>query len=235
MHEIRTNPLPRRPIRNWRRLTPATSLCAAVLLGLSGWAHFSGQPSDEVSSPARQEANVGPPEEGFAVSSIQHEINDATGGRVMPASATTSEGVRRHTEDHEADPNFERESGSQSADDRLRQAILGKWEDEYRGRRHLTVRDDGTGTMVVEPDGIGKRIFAAELRFELEWTLADGHVTMKMTHGEPKSKVQLILKLHGQEADYKILDLTSDQMLLIDPDGKTRYDWRRPRATADGK
>ena len=74
--------------------------------------------------------------------------------------------------------------------------------------------------MVVEPDGIGKRLFAAELRFELEWSLANGRCTMKMVRGEPKSKVQLILKLYGQEADYKILDLNNDQMLLLDPDGR---------------
>jgi hypothetical protein len=92
----------------------------------------------------------------------------------------------------------------------------------------LTVRDDGTGLMVVEPDGIGKRLFAAELKFDIEWILADGRVTMKMLRGEPRSKVQLILKLYGQEAEYTILEMTDDRMLLQDPDGKTRYDWRRP-------
>ena len=97
----------------------------------------------------------------------------------------------------------------------------------------MTVRDDGTGTMVVEPAGIGKKLFAAQLTFDIEWNLADGHVTMKMLRGEPKSKVQLILKLHGREADYKILDLADDQMLLLDPDGKTRYDWRRPASQRD--
>jgi hypothetical protein len=230
MHEIWTNPLPHRPIRNWRRLTPATTLCAAVLLGLGGWAHFSGQPSVEAPAPAGQEANLVDPGERYSVSSIHYEIDDTTRGRVMTASAISPGDGPGYVED---DPNFDLESAPQSPDDRLRQAILGKWEDEYRGKRHLTVRDDGSGTMVVEPDGIGKRLFAAELRFELEWSLENGHVTMKMIRGEPKSKVQLILKLHGQEADYKILDLKNDQMLLLDPDGKTRYHWRRPGATAD--
>jgi hypothetical protein len=232
MKEFPANRPRRFQLRDWRRMTPATSLCAAVLLGLGGWAHFSGRQSDEAPVPDGTTANPVLPLEEFAVSTIQHEIDDPSGGRVMTASATASGGVRGHAED-EGDPNFELESASQSSDDRLRLAILGKWEDEYRGKRRLTVRDDGTGTMVVEPDGIGKRLFAAELRFELEWSLEEGHVTMKMIRGEPKSKVQLILKLHGQEADYKILDLTSDQMLLLDPDGKTRYDWRRPGVTAD--
>lgn len=122
------------------------------------------------------------------------------------------------------------DSAAQYSDEHRRQAILGEWYDEYRGKRHLSLRDDGTGTMLVEPDGIGKRLFAALLTFEIEWSVADGHVTMKMLRGEPKAKVQLILKLHGQEATYKILEVADEQMLLLDADGKTRYDWRRSPA-----
>ncbi len=151
---------------------------------------------------------------------------------MVTASATSLGGAPQNGDD-ELDPDAAVASQTQSADDRIRQAILGKWEDEYRGKRHLTVREDGTGTMVVEPDGIGKRLFAAQLTFDLEWTVADGCATMKMIRGEPKSKVQLILKLYGQEAEYKILELTGERMLLLDPDGKTRYDWHRPGAEGD--
>jgi hypothetical protein len=165
------------------------------------------------------------------VAQIQHELDERTDGGIVTASAASSR--QEPLVDDEAGSNTDAESGSPTADERLRQAILGKWDDEYRGKRHLTVREDGSGTMIVEPDGIGRRLFAAELRFELEWRLEDGRVTMKMTSGEPKSKVQMILKLYGREADYGILSLTDDQMLLLDPDGKTRYDWRRPAGTGD--
>jgi hypothetical protein len=43
----------------------------------------------------------------------------------------------------------------------------------------------------------------------------------------------LILKLYGKEAEYTILELTDDRMLLLDSDGKTRYDWRRPGLAGD--
>jgi hypothetical protein len=122
---------------------------------------------------------------------------------------------------------------SSDPDERHRRAITGKWHDEYHGKRHLTVRADGTGTMVVEPNGIGKKLFAARLTFEIEWIVADGRVTMKMLNGEPKSKVQLILKIYGQEADYTILELNGERMLLLDADGKTRYDWRRHESASE--
>ena len=118
-------------------------------------------------------------------------------------------------------------------DERRRRVIVGNWQDEYHGKRHLTVRADGTATMVVEPDGIGKKLFAAKLTFNIEWNLADGRVTLKTLGGEPKSKVQLIVKIYGQEADYTILELTEDRLLLLDGDGKTRYDWRRPESAAE--
>jgi hypothetical protein len=230
MEELPTLGGSRLPFCNWRRLTPFTSLGATIVLGLAGWAHFSRQP-DEAVAPTRHGASLDDGRDQLRVSPIQHEIDEIAGGRVVTASATS---LGSTTEDgDESDANAAAESQPHSTDDRQRQAMLGKWEDEYRGKRHLTVRDDGTATMVVEPDGIGKRLFAPELTFDIEWSLADGCATMTMIRGEPKSKVQLILKLYGREAEYKILELTGERMLLLDPDGKTRYDWRRPAANGD--
>ena len=220
----------RLPVRNWRRLTSFTSLGAATVLAFAGWMHFSGRPDAALDSPG-QGADRVPRPGNLRASPIQHEIDENGGSHVVTASASSLGGVLQNGDD-ETDSNGAAGTQLQSADDRIRQAILGKWEDEYRGKRHLTVREDGTGTMLVEPDGIGKRLFAAEMTFDLEWTVADGRVSLKMIRGEPKSKIQLILKLYGQEAEYKLLELTGERMLLLDPDGKTRYDWHRP--TADG-
>ena len=87
MHEIWTNPLGRQSIRKWPRLTPSTSLCTVVLLGLGGWVHFSGRSSDDAPAAAAQKANHVLPREEFAVSTIQNEIDETTGGRVTTASA----------------------------------------------------------------------------------------------------------------------------------------------------
>jgi hypothetical protein len=225
MQQLPATPPPQSPFRDWRRFTPAASLCAAVLLGVTGWAHFFGGRFDETSSRGSQQASLTESGNSFPVSPIRHEVDDQGGGRIVTASASRLTDAAGDAQDN---ANVSPESGPQTSDERFRSAILGVWEDEYRGKRHLTVRDDGTGTMLVEPDGIGKRLLAAELKFELEWTVTDGRVTMTMIRGEPKSKVQLILKLYGQEAEYRILEMTDDRMQLMDPDGKTRYDWRRP-------
>jgi hypothetical protein len=167
------------------------------------------------------------------VTPVQYELDEGARGSVITASGTLVSPSPRQSADPAEVENSAGDPGHKSADDRFRAAIVGQWEDEYRGKRRLTVRDDGTGLMVVEPDGIGKRLFAAELTFDIEWVLADGRVTMKMLRGEPKAKVQLILKLYGQEAEYTILEMTDERMLLQDPDGKTRYDWRRPASRGD--
>jgi hypothetical protein len=37
----------------------------------------------------------------------------------------------------------------------------------------------------------------------------------------------MILKTMGDRVDEPILELSEDRLLLVDQDGKTRYDWRR--------
>jgi hypothetical protein len=117
---------------------------------------------------------------------------------------------------------------TKSGDAAHSRTILGEWQDEYRGKRHLTVRDDGTATMVVEPDALGKMLFADKLTFRIEWLIRDGRIVMKTVGGEPEGKTRLVTKIYGDRAEYQIRELTSDRMLLLDPDGKTEYDWGRP-------
>jgi hypothetical protein len=227
MQQLPATRPPRPPFRGWRRLTPVASLCAVVVLGLTGWTHFFGGLFGVTSSPDRQEASLTGSGKSFPVSPIGHEFSDQAEDRIVTASASSMTGAAG---DAQEDANPE---SSRTSEERFKQAILGDWEDEYHGKRHLTVRGDGTGTMLVEPDGIGKRLFAAELKFELEWSVTEDRVTMTMIRGEPKSKVQLILKLYGQEAEYRILEMSDERMLLMDSDGKTRYDWRRPGSAGD--
>ena len=125
-------------------------------------------------------------------------------------------------------PTADSAAGSPSTDSEpSREMILGTWEDDYKGHRTFTVRDDGTATMVVELKGMSARLYAKKMTFDEEWSIKDGRVAMKMVGGEPKSRVKLIMKAMGDSTEQEILELTSDRMHLLDPDGKTKYDWRR--------
>ena len=110
------------------------------------------------------------------------------------------------------------------------QRMLGTWEDDYKGHRTLTLNADGTGTMVVELDGLAATLFAEKLTFSEEWTVTDGKVTMKATGGEPEGKVQLVLSLHGDSSTQRIIEVTSERMILIEEPSETRFEWRRVRA-----
>lgn len=105
--------------------------------------------------------------------------------------------------------------------------VIGEWEDDYRGKRRLIVRKDGTATMIVRPEGIGKKLFAEKLEFQIEWTHEDDRIVMITTGGEPKAKTNLVLRLYGDRAEYTILNVDDKQLLLLDADGETKFDWRR--------
>jgi hypothetical protein len=117
-----------------------------------------------------------------------------------------------------------------SKDEQLRKLVVGTWQDDYEGRRTLTLREDGTGTMVVELSGLKATLVAPRLTFRMEWSVAGGRLRKHSLGGEPAAKVNLILKTMGDTVDEPILELTEDRLLLLDRDGKTKYDWRRVRS-----
>ena len=112
-------------------------------------------------------------------------------------------------------------------DARLRKLVLGTWADEYKGKRTMTIRPDGTATMVVELDGLKAMMFASRLRFDMEWSIETGRLKKRTVGGEPAGRVRLILATMGDRVDEPILELTARRLLLLDADGKTKYDWRR--------
>ena len=123
----------------------------------------------------------------------------------------------------------------EAEDEKVRRKLLGIWQDEYQGKRTMTLNEDGTGTMLVELSGVKAALYASKLRFDMKWLL-DGKKLAKMTvGGEPAAKVNLILNTMGNTAEDTILEVTEDRLLLLDKDGKTKYDWRRVKQSEPGK
>ena len=114
-------------------------------------------------------------------------------------------------------------------DAQKRNLVIGTWSDEYQGKRTMTLNDDGTGTMIVELDGWRAALSAPRLKFNMKWSLKDGHLKKQTISGEPEAQVKMILSTMGDHVDEPILELTEDRLLLLDKDGKTKYDWKRVR------
>jgi hypothetical protein len=115
----------------------------------------------------------------------------------------------------------------ETPEEKRRRLIPGVWQDEYQGKRTMTLNEDGTGTMVVELKGVQASLFAAKLRFDMIWSLEGDELVKTTVGGEPAKKVNLILKMMGDTAADTILEITADRLLLLDKDGATEYDWKR--------
>jgi hypothetical protein len=162
----------------------------------------------------------------FVVASCQRTPTSTADSAAGSSSTDKSHDDATVDSDSEAHPDSVSELDT---DEAFRGLILGTWEDDYKGHRTFTVRDDGTATMVVELQGMSARLYAKKMTFDEEWSIKNGRVHMKMVGGEPKSRVNLIMKAMGDSTDQEILTLTAERMHLLDPNGKTKYDWRRVR------
>lgn len=91
----------------------------------------------------------------------------------------------------------------------------------------MTLEADGTGTMVVELTGWRAALSAARLTFHMKWSVENGHLKKQTIGGEPEAQVKMIISTMGDRVDEPILELTDERLLLLDGDGKTKYDWRR--------
>ncbi len=116
-----------------------------------------------------------------------------------------------------------------SRDEQYRQLVVGTWEDDYQGKRTMTLNADGTGTMIVQLSGMTATLFASRLEFNMIWSLENGRLKKQTISGKPEMRVNMILKTMGDRVDEPILELTSERLLLLDKDGETKYDWRRKK------
>lgn len=112
-------------------------------------------------------------------------------------------------------------------DKRLRQLIVGSWEQELYGLRKLTVRRNGTATMTVKPDGVWQYLFGERLQLDFKWSIEGRALSFKATGGQPKGKIELVMKMYGSDRCQQILDLTADRLLLEPDEGDSEHDWKR--------
>jgi hypothetical protein len=127
--------------------------------------------------------------------------------------------------DHGSGPDGD--GGATEQDRRWFALAVGTWEDHYQGRRTMTLREDGTGIMIVELAGLRASLFAPRLEFDMVWSVEDGRLKKRTVGGRPSDRVNLVLRMMGDRVAEEILELTEQRLLLRDPDGETCYDWKR--------
>ena len=124
-----------------------------------------------------------------------------------------------------ADSTEEVKQGSE--EEEIRRMLLGVWQDDYQGKRTMTLNEDGTATMLVELSGIQSFLVADKLRFDMKWSLDGKTLTKTTVGGDPADKVNLILGTMGDTAEDTLLEITEDRLVLLDKNGTTKYEWRR--------
>jgi len=118
-------------------------------------------------------------------------------------------------------------------DEAYRRLVIGKWETERSGHRELTVRPDGTATMIVQLTGFNAVLFGKKLTFWIQWTIQDGKLAFSTTGGEPASRIKVITVMYGTNRTQQIRSLTKDRLLLIDEEGDPDHDCRRVVASTN--
>lgn len=91
----------------------------------------------------------------------------------------------------------------------------------------MILRQDGTGTMIVDLKGWKAALYAKRLQFEMVWSIQNGRLRKKTVGGEPAGKVKAILRMMGDQVEQRITELTTEGLVLLDADGSKRYHWRR--------
>lgn len=118
-------------------------------------------------------------------------------------------------------------------DEELRDLAVGTWRDYYQGRRTLTLRADGTATMVVELSGIKARLFTPRLVLDIAWSIEDGKMHRRTVGGRPADKVAFVNQRAGVAVAEPIVSLDGRRMVLLDQNGSQRYNWQRVEAGGD--
>lgn len=178
-------------------------LPVVVIIGLAGYLCLAPGPRRPISAAENQEAGEGSEDvREIVAAAAEGDVNS-----LVDATSDDDAGIARARS--------------------VERQLEGKWAGFYQGQRRLTVRSDGTCTMTAEPEGLAATLLAAKLTFEIRWKMNGEHMEFETVGGEPLDKVNVVLQMYGKKRSHKILKLQPGELVLLDEDGVTRYEWRR--------
>lgn len=151
----------------------------------------------------------------------------ATADSVLTVPTTASQTTNDSRESAEPEPSAEplAETSIASIVD-SKPSVIGFWRDDFYGKRIFEFREDGTATMVIELDAIGKALYGPQLKFFIDWKIEDNVLKLKMTGGEPASAFTAA-KIFGESSEQRIESVEVDEMRLRSLDSNKLYTHRR--------
>ena len=161
-------------------------------------------------------------------------VDETTGGETQITDTSNPDGVSNPKDDSPGTkpdtPSAEDEDAREAA--RITKLLAGTWTRESYGNRRLTIREDGTASMVIKPSTVYALVFGDRIDIEVKWELQDGYVDYKVTSATPAEKFEMAKKTWGDHWHEKINKLDEETLILLGEEGD-EYEWTRVEGGSD--
>ena len=82
--------------------------------------------------------------------------------------------------------------------------LAGCWKDSFCGQRTLTLKSDGSATMLLELDFAGRLLYGKTLEFDMRWSLEGSILSFEILTGRPVDAARSAIKLWGEAFEYRL-------------------------------
>ena len=115
--------------------------------------------------------------------------------------------------------------------------LVGCWRDGFCGQRTLTLKADGSATMLLELDFAGRLLYGKTLEFDMRWSLSESILSLEILTGRPVDAARSAIKLWGEAFEYRIELVDHERLHGWTSDDATLYKLRRitPPDAADSE
>ncbi|GEM_PF-2019177 len=106
--------------------------------------------------------------------------------------------------------------------------LVGKWEQtKSTSKQILTIEENGTASMVIEPQGIWTAVLGKQVTVNIEWSLNAATLTLRTVGGSPENKLEYIKQIWGSEFVREIHSIEDKLFTLRDNKGHVSQKWIR--------
>ncbi|QDV50510.1 hypothetical protein [Gimesia fumaroli] len=106
--------------------------------------------------------------------------------------------------------------------------LVGKWEQtKSSSKQILTIKENGTATMLIEPQGLWTAVLGKQVTIDIEWSLNAATLTLRAVGGKPENKLDYIRQLWGSEFVREINSIEDKMFTLRDNKGDVSQKWIR--------